>query len=134
MNTLRAGAVYFMIAFAAGWVLGPVRVLWVEPRLGPTTAVMLEAPLMLTVSVLAARWVIRHFEVPGALASRIGMGTVALTLLLLAELLGGLWLRGQTLRDYLAHFGTAPGLLALAVFAAFAALPIFVMRHHASTD
>jgi hypothetical protein len=37
MQTLKAGAVYFLLIFAVGWVLGPMRELWLVPHLGRTT-------------------------------------------------------------------------------------------------
>jgi hypothetical protein len=56
-ETLKAGAVYFALVFAAGFVLGTVRTLWVVPRLGVRTAELAEAPIMFGVSILAVRWV-----------------------------------------------------------------------------
>ena len=47
LRTLMAGALYFALVFAAGWVFGPVQELWVVPRLGRTAGLLLEAPLML---------------------------------------------------------------------------------------
>ena len=34
MRTLKAGAAYFLVVFGAGFVLGPIRILWVVPQLG----------------------------------------------------------------------------------------------------
>jgi len=31
MQTLKAGVLYFAIVFGAGFVLGPIRILWVVP-------------------------------------------------------------------------------------------------------
>jgi len=47
MQTLKAGVLYFAVVFGAGFVLGPIRVMWVVPRLGTRTAEILEAPIML---------------------------------------------------------------------------------------
>ena len=44
-------AIYFAIVFAVGLVLGPVRVLWLEPWSGKTIAVLLETPFL-----IAAMW------------------------------------------------------------------------------
>jgi len=49
---------------------------------------------MLAVTVLAARWVVRRLAVPPAPAIRLGMGLIALALLLAAEFGFVLWLRG----------------------------------------
>ena len=37
-NSLKAGAVYFTLVFAAGFILGPVRVIWLVPRVGTMVA------------------------------------------------------------------------------------------------
>ena len=48
---------YFALVFAAGFVLGPFRILWAVPRFGERIAALMEAPIMLVVIVLAARWI-----------------------------------------------------------------------------
>jgi hypothetical protein len=78
---LPPGALYFAACFAAGAVLGPLRVLLLEPRLGMAASVALEAPLMLAVAALSARAVLRRW--PGV--SPLAVGVVGLTLLLAAE-------------------------------------------------
>src|SRR5512139_3302975 len=102
MRVAGAGIVYFLLVFGAGFVLGPIRVLWVVPRLGERAAELLEAPIMLTVIVGAARWVVRTLAVPPAIPARLGMGLLALALLLIAELVLVLPLRGMSFDDYLA--------------------------------
>ncbi|MFN8910213.1 MAG: hypothetical protein ACK5YW_13120, partial [Betaproteobacteria bacterium] len=55
-TVLRWAALYFAAVFGTGFVLGPLRVLWLEPRLGVRAAELLEAPFMLSAIVLAGRW------------------------------------------------------------------------------
>ena len=55
-HTFKAGVLYFALVFAAGFALGTMRTLWVMPRLGARTAELIEQPVMLGVSILAARW------------------------------------------------------------------------------
>ena len=64
MQIVAAGVVYFLVVFGAGFVLGAIRVLWVVPRMGVRGAELLEMPIMLIVTVLAARWVVRRFALP----------------------------------------------------------------------
>jgi hypothetical protein len=128
MPILQAGALYFALTFAAGWVLGPIREFWVIPRLGRTVGFFLEAPLMLVVSVLVARWVVRRFAVPPTLPTRALVGLVALGMLLVAELLGAWGLRGLSPADYLASFGSRPGAVTAATFLLFAAMPLLIGR------
>lgn len=125
MTLLKAGALYFALAFAAGWVLGPIRELVVIPRFGRTVGHLVEAPLMLIVIVLAARWVVRRFAIGGR-GARAAVGLVALALLLSAELLGTRWLRGLAWAEYLAGFHSPAGLIALALFGLFAVMPVLV--------
>jgi hypothetical protein len=128
MRKIRLAApAYFAIVFGIGFLLGAVRELVVQPRLGPVSAVMLEAPAMLLASWLAARWVVRRFAVIGT-SSRLRLGFVAFALLMAAELAGSMGLRGMTPGQWLAHFTQPPGLLSLSLFAAFAAMPLIVRR------
>jgi hypothetical protein len=118
---LRPGALYFAACFCAGAVLGPIRVLVVEPAIGPAAAVLVEAPLILGVAVLAARAVLRG--APGA--SPLAVGLVALVLLVAAETVLAMALdRPRPLdppRDAAAWIG-------LALKACFALVPALVAR------
>src|SRR6266852_1204601 len=102
MQILKAGVLYFAIGFGVGFVLGPIRILWVVPRLGTRVAELLEAPIMLVIAIVAARWIVRRLPVPPTPSSRLGVGGIALGLLLLAEFTLVLWLRGISIREYLA--------------------------------
>ena len=71
--------------FAAGFVLGGIRTLYVAPRLGTRMAELLEAPIMLVVTIVASHWIILRFRVPTTVSARLAMGCTALVLLLIAE-------------------------------------------------
>jgi hypothetical protein len=86
MRALKAGAVYFLLLFAVGWVLGPIRELWAVPRFGRLMALLFEAVIMLIAMIISARWVMRRFEVHQTLGSTILMGVVALGILVPAEI------------------------------------------------
>jgi hypothetical protein len=68
MQMLKAGAVYFALVFGTGFVLGTIRTIWVVPRVGTRAAELMEMPMMLAVSILAARWTVLHRAVPHALS------------------------------------------------------------------
>jgi hypothetical protein len=99
---VRAGLLYFALAFGAGFVLGTLRTILLVPRVGERTAELLELPVMLGVCWLAARWVARRLAVPPRIAPRLAMGVIAGASLLAAEFALVLPLRGLTLEDYLA--------------------------------
>jgi hypothetical protein len=59
-----AGLTYFALVFGVGFILGPIRILLIVPRLGERVAELLEAPVMLLVIIFAALWVVRRFRLP----------------------------------------------------------------------
>ena len=79
-ETLKAGVAYFALVFAAGFALGTVRTLWAVPRLGVRTAELAESPIMFGISILAARWVVRHVQVSPLRSRRLAMGGIFMTL------------------------------------------------------
>jgi hypothetical protein len=128
MRTLKAGAIYFLLVFAVGWVLGPVRELWVVPSFGRVTGVLLEAPIMLIAMIISARWVIRRFDVSRTLNATILVGLAALGILAVAEIAGVLLLRRLSLQEYLGSLVTGAGVISLIMFLLFAAMPTLVTR------
>ena len=102
MSILKAGVLYFTLVFGAGFVLGTIRTLWVVPRFGMRIAELMETPIMLVVTIVAARWIVHRLAVPSVPSSRLGMGFVALGLMLVAEFGFVLWLRRLSIREYLA--------------------------------
>ncbi|MCB9666112.1 MAG: hypothetical protein H6732_18535 [Alphaproteobacteria bacterium] len=120
----RAALRYVALVFAAGFVLGTVRTLVLVPRLGETAAVLLELPVMLTVSWAVCARAVRREGVSPAHRVRLAMGSLALVLLLLAEVALGLTLFGRTGAEVLAGFGTVPGGIGLAGQVAFGLVPL----------
>lgn len=80
MRILKAGVIYFLLLFALGWILGPIRELWAVPRFGRMTALLVEAIIMLIAMIVAAGWVTLRFDVPQTLGSTIPVGLVALAI------------------------------------------------------
>ena len=128
MQVLKAGVLYFALVFAAGFALGTVRVLWLVPAVGTRLAELVEAPLMLVVTVLAARWMVRRFVVAASLQTRLGVGLVALGLLLAVEFTVVLWLRGLTIADYMATRDPVSGAVYVVLLGVFAVMPALVGR------
>jgi hypothetical protein len=84
MRILKAGVLYFALVFGAGFVLGTIRTLWIVPRLGTRMSELTETPVMLVITILAARWTVLRLAVPSVPTARLGMGSVALVLMLVA--------------------------------------------------
>ena len=121
---LRAGVAYFAIVFAAGFVLGTLRILVLAARLGETAGVALELPLMLATSWFTCGLLLRRFAVPRGWRYRAVMGGLAFLLLMAAELGLSLALFGRTPAAHLATYGRPAAALGLAAQLAFAALPL----------
>ena len=128
MQVLKAGVLYFGAVFGAGFVLGPFRIMWVVPRLGARMAELLEAPIMLMITIVAARWIIRKFAVSPTPSSRLGMGGIALCLMLIAEFTFVAWLRGLSVRDYIAGRDPVAGTVYYAMLGVFGMMPLLVRR------
>lgn len=128
MRIMKAGVLYFALVFGAGFVLGPIRILWVVPRFGTRIAELMEAPIMFVVIIVAARWIVRRLAVPYTLSIRLGMGCVALGLLLVAEFTLVLWLRGLSISDYLASRDLVSGKVYYVILGVFAIMPLLVAR------
>ena len=128
MRVVKAGALYFSLVFGAGFVLGAVRTLWLVSRLGTRTAELLETPIMLVVTILAARWTVLRLAVPRAPSTRLAMGGIALSLMLVAEFGFMLWLRGLSIREYLARQDPVSGTVYYLMLAVFAVVPLLVRQ------
>jgi hypothetical protein len=125
---MKAAVLYFMLVFGAGFVLGLIRIMWIVPRFGTRIAELMEMPLMFVVISVAARWIVRRLAVPYTLSIRLGMGCVALGLLLVAEFTLVLWLRGLSISEYLANRDPVSGTVYYVMLCVFAIMPLLVAR------
>jgi hypothetical protein len=128
MQILKAGVLYFALVFGAGFVLGPIRILWAAPRFGTRMAELMETPVLFAVTVVAAWWIVRRLAVPLTLSRRLGMGCVALGFLVVAEFTLVLWLRGLSIREYLASRDPVSGTVYYVMLGVFALMPLLVAR------
>jgi hypothetical protein len=117
-----------MLVFGAAFVLGPIRILYLVPRLGTRRAELMEMPMMLAVVMFAARWVVRWLTLPPTPSKRLGVGCVALGLLLVAESTLVLWLRGLTIDEYFTNRDPVAGTVYLVMLGIFAIMPLLVAR------
>jgi hypothetical protein len=126
MQVVKAGVLYFTLVFGVGFVLGTIRTLWVVPRVGARKAELMETPIMLVVTIVAARSIILRLGLPFTFSARLGMGFIALLLLLVAEFGFVFWFRGQTNREYFASRDPVAGTVYYLMLAVFAVMPLLV--------
>lgn len=127
MNWLRAGLAYWAVVFALGFALGTVRVLWLAPLVGQVNATLIELPLILGASWIAAGWLVRRFAIADKRAG-LAMGTVAFALLMVAECAVGVGMMGLTSGQWLADFARPHAAIGLAGQVVFALMPCWRAR------
>jgi hypothetical protein len=119
---LRAGLVYGAALFACGFLLAPLRILVLEPRIGALAAVLVEAVPLLLAMALLAPWAARRQRVAPGRRARAAMGAVGVAVLLACE--SALALARGGLAAWIAGFATPAGLAGLALLAAVAVMPL----------
>jgi hypothetical protein len=117
---------YAAIVFGVGFVLGSIRVFLVVPRIGARWAELLEAPLMLIASFLAARFITQKFG-PFKGSQKVAIGICALVFMLLAEF-SFILARGFGISEYIASRDPVSGPVYLLSLALFAAMPFIVAQ------
>jgi hypothetical protein len=129
-RALVAGAVYFALVFALGFVLGTMRALLVPDAAGSgrLLAVLIELPVMLSASWLLCRAVVRRFAVAPTAGTRLAMGGVAFALLMGAELLIGTLLAGRSPAAHLALYREPSYSIGLLAQIAFGWMPLLQGR------
>ena len=128
----KAGALYFALVFAAGFILGTIRMVCVVPRLGTRWAEVLEAPFMVLISFLAARWVVRRLSLPSFPRLRIAVGFIGFIFMLLAEFSLTLCIRGLSLREYWSQRDPLAASTYFAALTLFALMPVFIHEQNKS--
>jgi hypothetical protein len=125
---VATAAAYFAIVFLVGLVLGPVRVLWLEPVLGRTIAVLCETPFLLGAIWFAARLTPRWTKLRGGRWALLAVGVLALAFQQIADLAVGFGLRGMTLNEQIAFFATPPGYVYAFNLLVFTIAPLLALR------
>ena len=122
-KVLLAAAVYFALVFGTGFVLGTIRVLFVVPLVGVRAAELIESPVMLLAVVLAARWVVRRFCRGYGGGKLLGVGVVAISILLAAEIAVGVGLRGMSFAEVFTDRDPVSGPVYFGLLGLFAVMP-----------
>ncbi len=126
MQMLKAGTVYFLIVVGAEFVLEVIRLQVVALHVGERLAEMLEIPNVLLATMIGARWIVDRFTLPPLPGIRLGVGLVALMLLLIAEGTVILPLHGLTVSEYLAGRDSVVGAAPLGALGVLTVMPFLV--------
>lgn len=127
MQFIAAGVLYFALTYLAGFAFGSVRERVLVPRIGQLVSTLIEVPIMLAATYLAAHFVV-GWHSPLEMHDRLIIGGVGFALLMTAEGIFSGLLRGWTVAQWLSHFKKADGAISLAMFVVFAFMPLAVRR------
>lgn len=120
---LKTALAYFALVFGAGFILGPIRILFIVPRFGVFVAELMEYSLMLVVIVAAASWLVRKFQIA---EQTLMVGVLALALVMAFEFTLVLWLRGLTLTEYLSERDPLSSFIYYLMLVVFGLMPLLV--------
>jgi len=125
-DIVRMGLVYFGLVFGVGFSLGTLRILLFVPMVGERLAEIGETPLMLLAVYFVARWIVRRFRIPPRRWCRIQVGFTGLVLLLLAEWGVVMFVRNESIGEYIAGRDPVAGAVYLVSLALFALMPALI--------
>lgn len=113
-KTLVIGLFAGLTIFAAGFVLGVIRTLWLVPQIPAWQAVLIEGPVILTLTWFILRFWVRHGIISATSSTRLVFGGMALITLWLCE-----WIMTMTLMNegpgfFFHSLTTLPGAIGLA--------------------
>ena len=126
VQVLKAGTIYFLVAVGAEFVLEVIRLQVVALHVGERLAEMLEIPNVLLATIIGARWIVDRFTLPPLPGIRLGVGLVALMLLLIAEGTIILPLHGLSVSEYLATRDSVVGVAPLGALGVLTVMPFLV--------
>jgi hypothetical protein len=121
-RAVQLGLIYFACVFAAGFVLGTIRTLFLIPVMGELGAVLVELPVILSIAWAVCTRLLRDRHLTTAEA--VAMGATAFALLMVGEAGVSLLLAGRTMAEHLALYARPAHLIGLAGQLAFAAFPL----------
>ncbi|RLU04024.1 MAG: hypothetical protein D9N11_01115 [Ketobacter sp.] len=127
---LRVALLYFLAVFAAGFVLGTIRVLLLVDVLGERLAELVEMPVMAVVCALAAKYLIKRNIKELTATGAVLVGLMALAILLLFEFTVVLWLRDIPLSEYIANRDPVSGIAYLVGLAWYSVAPLLFYQYH----
>ena len=90
----KAALTYFLMVFGTGFLLGPIRIFWLVPKVGIRAAELMELPIMMGMIVFSASFINRRF--PGSKREKLWSGLLALGCMVGAELGVAVLLQGRS--------------------------------------
>jgi len=130
---LQAGLIYFIGIFALGFVLGTIRTLVLIPRIGALAGVLLEIPIMLSVSWFFCRRFITRFSIARETKDLFTVGGSAFFWLMIAEVFVSICVFKQPWAEYLENLQTLPGSLGLLAQILFGSIPLIQKNYDVET-
>ena len=122
MRIVKAGTAYWATVFALAFVLGALRATWIAPRIGATGAVLIEVPVILLASWLAARVFVRRYAVRTK-GEALAMGALAFALLMASEAALAVVI-GDGVAAWLGGMASTSGAIGLAGQVGYAVMPV----------
>jgi hypothetical protein len=116
-NIFYLSTLYFTVTFLTGTLFGAIRQGIIIPtfHLRRSQAEVIEMPFMITSTIFWARWLVLRYEVPQVAKIRIGVGVLAMGMLVVIEILGYFWLeRGRKIEEDVGYW-VGKGAFAVAV-------------------
>ena len=126
---LQAALIYFFVVFGTGFVLGTIRVVLMVPLIGVRDAELSESPLMLFATVVCARWVNQRFCSGFGGPKLLGVGLIAVILMLVADFFVGVGLRGMTPLQVFTERDAVSGSVYYGLLGLFALMPWLLGRN-----
>jgi hypothetical protein len=128
LQVAKAGVAYFALVFAAGFLLGSIRVPFLVPRVGERIAELIETPFMFVVVVAAARFITLRHALPTQAAVRLAVGFVGLALLVATELALAAVLQRRSPVDFIVSRDPVSGTVFALMLVLFALMPFILGR------
>jgi hypothetical protein len=127
IRIISGAVLYFVLVMMAGFAFGTLREIVLVPALGRALGEPLEAPLMFAAIVASAWLTMGWCRVPPDVGARIAVGSLALALVLLAELALSPFVRGSV-QAWFESFTPFTLTLSIALWATQALMPLLVRR------
>lgn len=126
MQVLKAGTLYFLITIGAGFVLEVIRLQVIALHINEWIAEILEIPNVLLATMIGARWVVGQFILPPLPGIRLGVGLVALSLMIVMEWIFLQVLQSLAVAGYITSQDAAVSTLPIGALGVLTAMPFLV--------